>query len=706
MPTIENHHAKTRKRCLPSFHASSQSSPSRGLRNRKKTSKFAGVAITAALLGSALSSPLLADDLPIERVVLFKSGVGYFEHNGAVQAERNITIPFRTEQVNDVLKSLVVNDPQGAIREVRYPSQDPLERSLSGFAINLSEAHDLPSILQQLRGAEVTIKAPDTVQGRIVAVNTETVVQNDTQMQRVWLTLASADGLQRLDLATISQIRLLDDKLNQELQQALLLLADSQTNDNKNLTMRFGGSGQRDVTVGYIVEAPVWKTSWRLDLNDPQRLQGWALVENTSDSDWNNIELALVSGQPVSFTMDLYTPLYANRPEVAVPKPVQVTPKTYAGATRRFRPEAEAMESDMAMNEVAQPVMAPKMARQSFDDSGLFNVMEMAPVDVSNLTTESVGELFQYQLNQPVTLPRRTSAMLPIIDASIPLKKVSIYNYQEQAKHAMNGVLLTNTSGAKLMAGPVTVYDDGYAGDAQIGHIPAGAKRLLAYAVNLEVLAESEATENADVVSATIIDGVLKVTSKRLLERTYRFSNEADKTSTMIIEHPKYHQFELVSTDELMETTDTHHRFSIELPANKSREFKVQENRIVAESFALLSRDAGNLMSFIKNGKISDNVRETLQEVAQRKQAINQLRRQQQLASNELQQIQNNQGRIRENIKTVDAKSTLGRRYLDKLSEQEDRIDELNEQIQEFQQAINKAEARLREYLNDLGEIE
>src|SRR5262249_52750323 len=88
------------------------------------------------------------------------------------------------------------------------------------------------------------------------------------------------------------------------------------------------------VQVGYVVENPIWKTSYRLVLgkNGKPFLQGWAIVENTSDDDWSGVRMALISGRPISFQMDLYQPLYVPRPVVEPELFASLRPPTYTGA--------------------------------------------------------------------------------------------------------------------------------------------------------------------------------------------------------------------------------------------------------------------------------------------------------------------------------------------------------------------------------------
>src|SRR5208283_3812985 len=100
------------------------------------------------------------------------------------------------------------------------------------------------------------------------------------------------------------------------------------------VSLAFSGEGKREVRVGYVVENPIWKTSYRLVLNEKGKpfLQGWAVVENTQDEDWNNVRMALVSGRPISFQMDLYEPLYVKRPIVEPELFASLRPPAYNGA--------------------------------------------------------------------------------------------------------------------------------------------------------------------------------------------------------------------------------------------------------------------------------------------------------------------------------------------------------------------------------------
>ena len=122
--------------------------------------------------------------------------------------------------------------------------------------------------------------------------------------------------------------------LESEVKKALETLQLSHDTQKKAVSIQFAGEGKRRVKVGYVVESPIWKTSYRLVLDKKEKpfLQGWAIVENPTDEDWKDVRMALVSGRPISFQMDLYQPLYVPRPTVEPELFASLKPVTYNGS--------------------------------------------------------------------------------------------------------------------------------------------------------------------------------------------------------------------------------------------------------------------------------------------------------------------------------------------------------------------------------------
>ena len=208
--------------------------------------------------------------VPVKEVVLFSSGVGYFEHYGTIHGDAATELRFKREQINDILKSLLLEDMDGGkVSTVTYGSQGPLSHTLHSFQVDISTNPPLAELLNQLRGAKVTTGLKEgPLTGTILGAEKKrrNIGEKDHPqvMQSWWLNLWSEGSIRPVDLDTITSLKLDDPQLQDELNKALAALAQARDQDKKPVVIHFGGQGDRRVRIGYVVEAPVWKTSYRL----------------------------------------------------------------------------------------------------------------------------------------------------------------------------------------------------------------------------------------------------------------------------------------------------------------------------------------------------------------------------------------------------------------------------------------------------------
>src|SRR5215208_7179920 len=286
-----------------------------------------------------------AVSLPISQVILFNSGVGHFTRSGEVEGEARVDLSFPEPDVNDLIKSMTLRDlsPNGRVAAVTYDSHDPIDRTLASFAINLNNSPPLAAILTQARGEQVevtlvsTASQPGNLVGKIMGVEQQQVPAKEGTVPVSVLNLWCADGVRAVKLGEVQRLRFANPVIENEVRRALETLALSHDAQKKAVSLHFAGEGKRKVEVGYVVENPVWKTSYRLALSDKNKpyLQGWAVVENPTDEDWAKVTMALVSGRPISFKMDLYNPLYVARPTVEPELFASLRPPTYGGVMKR-----------------------------------------------------------------------------------------------------------------------------------------------------------------------------------------------------------------------------------------------------------------------------------------------------------------------------------------------------------------------------------
>jgi hypothetical protein len=286
--------------------------------------------------------------LPMTRVVLFNSGVGYFTRGGEVEGEARVDLIFPEEDVNDLLKSMVLEDFNGGrVAAVSYDSREPIARTLSSFAIDLNGNPTFANIVQQARGerVEVTVSPtaanqPGKLVGTVVGVEVQKIASSSAVTETEVLNMWCTEGLRAVKLNDVQQLRFSNPVIEAEFRRALEVVALSHDSQKKAVSLHFAGDGKRKVQVGYVVESPIWKTSYRLVMDGDNKakpyLQGWAMVENPTDEDWAGVKMALVSGRPISFKMDLYNPLFVPRPTVEPELFASLRPPTYSGGFNRI----------------------------------------------------------------------------------------------------------------------------------------------------------------------------------------------------------------------------------------------------------------------------------------------------------------------------------------------------------------------------------
>src|SRR5688572_3465053 len=315
--------------------------------------------------------------LPITRVVLFNSGVGYFSRSGEVEGDARVDLSFQEQDVNDLLKSMVLEDFNGGrIAAVSYDSREPVTRTLASFAVNLNGQPTFAGILSQMRGERVEVvltpgaaNQPGKLNGVIVGVETQKVPAGTQTIDAAFLNMWCAEGLRAVKLSDVQQLRFSNPVIESEFRRALDTLALTHDSQKKAVSLHFAGDGKRKVQVGYVVEAPIWKTSYRLVLGEKDKpyLQGWALVENPTDEDWSGVKMALISGRPISFKMDLYNPLYVPRPTVEPELFASLRPVTYRGAFGKDTNGAavHAIDGSVAFGLTTETAAAGTMAGRS-----------------------------------------------------------------------------------------------------------------------------------------------------------------------------------------------------------------------------------------------------------------------------------------------------------------------------------------------------
>jgi hypothetical protein len=529
--------------------------------------------------------------------------------------------------------------------------------------------------------------------------------------------------------AEVQRVRFLNPTIEAEFRKALDTLAQSHDTQKKAVSLVCNGEGKRRVRVGYVVENPIWKTSYRLVLGtdpaDKPFLQGWAVVENPSDEDWKDVHMALISGRPISFQMDLYTPLFVPRPVVEPELFASLRPPTYSGELQG-KGEERAEREDLR-KEPGSPAggiggrapaarstpmaAAPPAPAEKPADAETVGRLNLTQGVGSAASAAKLGDFFQYVIDKPVTLLRQKSALLPIVNKEIEGTRLSIYNEQTQPKYPLLGLRLKNTSGLHLMQGPITVFEGtSYAGDARIMDLEPGEERLLSFAVDLgtEVKAVPSAA-NGRFVQFKVVKGILYTTTKLHETKTYTIANRNNVERSVLIEHPVRNDYHLVETDKLaetdkpVETARDFYRFEVKIPARKTVSKPVTEERDVRQSILLTNVDDNQLRYYISQSVASEEVRKALTKALSLRGVWS--KTQQEIAAKlqQLSSINEDQARLRANMKDMPQTAAAYKRYLEKFDSQETQIEKIQAEVKELRVTEQKQRHEFEDFLSKLN---
>jgi hypothetical protein len=653
----------------------------------------------------AAAAALGAAELPVRTVVLYKHGIGYFERSGELGAGESARLDFKAADMNDVLKSLTITELGGGkISGLRYDSSEPLDRKLSEYSFRIQDRLPLSAFLDQLKGARIElVTGTQTATGAILSGRQDAGAER--QPPREMLVLLNDSGeLQTIDLASVGKLKLQDPALQQQLKEYLQTLSLARSRDKKSVYIDSSDKPGRKLFASYVIPTPVWKSSYRLIFREASEplLEGWAIVDNTTGEDWTKVNLALVSGRPVSFVSRLYEPRFVNRPVADLPGEAAQGPVINEGAIvgAPAPPPAPVQEAG-TKRELRQRLNAPAAVAKTaavevFRDEVASSVEPAA-------ATRELGDLFEYRFSTPVNIRKSESAMIPFLQQALSARKLLIYSGGSSV-HPMTAAELTNSTGKTLDGGPITVFDsNAYAGEALFTTLKTGDKRLISYGVDLG----TRLTSAFDSTSRTVRElhfrrGILTVRSAIQETTTFTIRNVDARSKTLIVEHPVRPGYKLVNLKPL-ETTSNAYRFEVKLAPSAADKLAIPEERLIEESLTVANLTPDVLVSYVQNKTLSPAVRQQLERLAELKRSLAAADNESKRLEVQIRETSNDQSRIRENIASlnrVSGQQEQVQKYARDLAAQESQLAALRDQLSE----VRKRRTTIESDLNALVE--
>jgi hypothetical protein len=664
-----------------------------------------------------------ARQLPLKKISIFSSGVGYFEHRATVDSNASFTLNFNVNAVNDALKSLVINDPEASSPVITYQSESTLIRTLQSLKINLAGNPGIAEILSSLRGEEIQITTsasvvtPVSLDGRIVAVEiSPSFLRGGESASEPALTISTANGVRLVKLRDIQSFTFRDAAINADLARALDMVRSSNDSGVKTLNIALPGRNRREVSLSYVIPSPVWKVSYRLDLTGASPfLQGWAIIDNDGDIDWTDVEISLVTGRPVSFIQNLYPPYYVNRPVLPLAIAGAAEARTYDSGYGGAVAESPMAQRQMMKNDMVWSGAMADEDSNSFaprPEAGSAPLLARTQAAVAGGVLDTArgadsGDQFEFTLKKPVTLARQQSAMLPLVEGPVTMEKTLVFSGQRALSggliHPAISAQLTNNTGMKLPAGPITVFDNGvYAGDALLEFLPEDERRIISYGDDLSVSGSVTSSFKRVIAAVTVSKGMMTLSRKNVNEKTYTIRNAASTAKKLIIEHPITRGAVLTEPASFDEQTASLYRFVQNIAAGATLDFTVSEETPVSETITLSQLNDAAFAAFSTNTEIPAKVRDAFAKALSLKRTADDANNA--LADAEARRVRlvADEERIRNNLEAVGAEGESGQEYLRRLAAQDAAIDAQNDAIDAARRSVREAEAAYQEYLSGL----
>jgi hypothetical protein len=742
-----------------------------------------------------------SDRLPVKRVVLYKNGVGYFEHSARVHGNQDLTIDFTTGQLNDVLKSLTAVDMgEGRISSVRYNSIAPLEERLKGLRLPFGEQVTRSDFLVALRGARVEVHSGSaSATGRLLSVEKERRLNEKGESYEVteFSVISDAGDIRNFDLGSSTSVRLVEHDLSDEVGKYLNLIGSSRARDLRRMTISATGTGDRDIFVSYVSEVPVWKSTYRIILPskpaDPPLIQGWAIVDNTVGEDWKDVQLSLVAGAPQSFIQEISQPYYVRRPVVPLPASVMLTPQEHEGTvsgngggmgggnTDQFAKLQNSFSAGTGglQGTVKDPsgaaVAGARVTVRNEETGGsqttttdaqgvyhFYNVQagnsalfigmpgfqrfvlsnfylgvgRMNDIDgtlqiggsaetvevqaaATQVQTESsevstvaarqhveaegkdLGDYFEYNVKQKITIGKNQSALVPILQARMEAEKVSIWN--EDSKEIRRALWMTNSSGLTLDSGTFNILDgDTFAGEGLVETVHPGERRLISYAADpaLRITMDTDSSDRP-ATHIRIAKGMIYVTHEQRESRKYTLHNSDTSPRQVVIEHPAREGWKLAEGAKPEETTASFLRFRAAVGPGITETLSIEEYHPLDTEYELSNLDSDQVSLITQQKQVTPAMQDIFRRVLDQKNKVSDLSAQINLRQQELDAITKDQARVRENMKALKGSAeekALLQRYAHQLDSQEDRLSTLTKEISDLREKQSQAS-------NQLGQI-
>jgi hypothetical protein len=509
-------------------------------------------------------SPAQARDtvLPLTRLRLYETGVGYFERSGSLAGLTRLPVP--AAQLDDALKTLVVlgGEKDGTVDGVAFSTRvtEQLGRALARLPTDSAAVLDYEALARSLTGSQVelvargqhhkgrllqVITAADSGMEHCVAAReaksegavpahdaTPCVLRKDAAV----LFMRDTGELMRFALSDLERLRPLAPGDLARLRAALESTAGAHASQH---TLQIRGTLAGQVTLGYVVEAPLWRTTYRLVLGERgATLQAWALLHNDTDEPWTHVHVELVNGQPDSFLFPFAAPRYARRrlvtPENELPSVPQLLARNPDELWDRADDDSYGFGGLGASGYGAGGGGFSGQTQSHAEGDTTSSLLAIGDLSAhAEAQGQETGALFRYTLPAPIDLAAHDSLLVPLLRQPVTAERVSYFENDRAA--AQSALLMRNTTQQTLPAGTLAIFEEGgFGGESALTRLKPGEQRLLPFGLDLDVEIEPKGVHQEQTRKlVSFKDDQLIEHFVRTQERRYTLRNRSGSPRTV-----------------------------------------------------------------------------------------------------------------------------------------------------------------------------
>jgi len=709
-----------------------------------------GLSVGLSFLAACGAPTKLVHDatiLPLRSVRLYETGIGYFERAGTL-GSRSTVLPVPAGHLDDALKTMVVlsRDQKTRVHGLEFASSvsPGMGRALAGLPASVDEPIDFLHLLQSCKGGEVIVRlGGQSVTGRLIEVvdKPSEAVSADSSKgssddnkpaartliphEQFLLLLSRSGELLRLPMKQVSSVQPLDPSFAPRLRTALD--ATSQRSANAQRLIRLLSRDGGPVTIGYVAESPLWRVSYRLVVAETGRggvLQGWALIHNDTDEDWQNVQVHLVNGRPDSFLFPLAAPRYSRRTLITPDNQLSTVPQLLGQSADQMWGDnlgesygsgglglsgigaggGGSGEGSIGLGSIGTVGHGGGVGSSGTGSSSLLQVGNLAAGAKSSGV--EAGALFTYSLGEPLELRAHGSALVPFVQEAVEVETITFLS--SPGESARSGLRIQNSTRQTLPAGTLAVLGEvGLLGESALERLKPGERRFLQYGVELDVEAtQVKQTQKEDPQRVTFENDGLSEHFLRRRDQLLRVENRSGQARQLYLGMGLAANSQVQGADRLdFDTVKSSPVAIFELAPQSRAERPLTTIEGLVRRVDLRHLQANRLQQLSTTNTVPQGERTILGEAYLRQKEVEDANKELERVRADIKKTEKDLERLREHLKALGKDSGAGpdgnplvKRILeaeDKLSTAEKRLETLDGEQERRRDAVRKVLERL-----------